>query len=80
MQDEWLDMLNLMGKGDISKEIYEAICDLCKICSRGISKRKLGIRDFPTIARKSANGGVNRVEIGNLLEYFKTDNLGTLYS
>jgi hypothetical protein len=80
MQDEWLDMLNLMGKGDISKESYEAICDLCRRCSRGISRSKLGIRDFPTRATKSTNGGVTHVEIGNLLEEFKTDILGILSS
>jgi hypothetical protein len=41
---------------------------------------KLGIRDFPNIAPKSSNQGVNHVEIGNLLEELKNGILGTLYS
>jgi len=56
------------------------ICDLCRRCSRGMSRNKLGIMDFPTRATKSANGGVHLVEIGNLLEDFKTDIFGTLSS
>jgi len=40
MQDEWLDMLNLMGKGDIYKESYDKICDLCIRCSRGMPRSK----------------------------------------
>jgi hypothetical protein len=77
MQDEWLDMLSLMGKGDISKESYEAICDLCRRCSRGLSRSNPRISDFPNIAKKSFNGGVTHVEIVNLLEDFKTDIFGT---
>jgi len=78
MWDKWLHMLNLMGKGDISKDSCEAICDMCRICSRGISRRKLEISGFPNRAKKSSNGWVTHVEIGNFLEYFKTDILKIL--
>jgi hypothetical protein len=35
VRDDSLDMLNMLGKGDISKESYDEIVNLCKICSRG---------------------------------------------
>ena len=37
-KDDCLDMLNLLGKGDISKESFEKIIELCKRYSRGSSR------------------------------------------
>ena len=34
IRDERLDILNLLGKGDISKESYQDILSLCQISSR----------------------------------------------
>jgi hypothetical protein len=34
VKDEYLDILNMLGKGDISKESYDEIVNLCKSCSR----------------------------------------------
>jgi hypothetical protein len=45
VRDDCLDMLNMLGKGDISKEFYEDIVNLCKICSRGSTRNKLATRD-----------------------------------
>jgi hypothetical protein len=66
-------MLNILGKGDISKESYDEIVNLCKRCSRGASRNRSNSRDT-TFSRiqKSASGGATRAEIGNLLEGFKT--------
>ena len=36
IRDDFLDMLNLLGKGDISKDSFENIIELCKRYSRGI--------------------------------------------
>ena len=36
--DDFLDMLNLLGKGGISKESFEKIMELCKRYSRGSSR------------------------------------------
>jgi hypothetical protein len=33
VRDDCLDMMNILGKGDISKESYDDIVNLCKICS-----------------------------------------------
>ena len=38
IRDDFLDMLNLLGKGDISKESFEKIVELCKMYSRGSSR------------------------------------------
>jgi len=80
MRDEWLDMVNIVVKDDISKEIYETIYYLWKIFSWGDSISKLGIKDFSNRAMKLSNGGVTYVEIGILLKDFKTDILNTLSS
>ena len=39
VRDDCLDMLNMLGKGDISKESYDEIVNLCKRCSRGAASR-----------------------------------------
>ena len=38
IREFFLDMLNLLGKGDISKESFEKIIELCKRYSRGSSR------------------------------------------
>ena len=35
MKEEWVETLNLMGKGDISQEDYDEIIRFCIKCSRG---------------------------------------------
>lgn len=35
MKYEWVETLNLMGQGDISKEEYDDVIKLCIRCSRG---------------------------------------------
>jgi hypothetical protein len=45
VRDDCLDMLNILRKEDISKEPYEDIVYLCKICSRGSTKNKSATRD-----------------------------------
>jgi hypothetical protein len=81
VRDDSLDMLNMLGKGDISKESYDEIVNLCKRCSRGASRNRLNSRDT-TFSRvhKSASGGATRAEIGNLLEDFKTEMLSSFAS
>jgi hypothetical protein len=81
VRDDSLDMLNMLGKGDISKESYDEIVNLCKRCSRGAARNRSISRDT-TFSRgqKSANGGATRAKIGNLLEDFKTDMLSSFAS
>jgi len=79
IRDDFLDMLNLLGKGDISKESFENIIELCKRYSRGSSRNnkrdkqdKLE-RDVFDKTQNSSNGGSTQEEIGNLLENFKIE-------
>ena len=68
-----------MGKGDISQLPLNDIAELCVHLSRGKSKTGKGLRD-PSLVRanKSATGSVSRAKIGNMLDEFKTDILGSL--
>lgn len=75
IREEYLDDLNLMGKGDISTLPFEEIADLCEKYSR--SKARYGKRALSSKATKFASASVTRAEIGNLLEEFKTDLLNT---
>ena len=72
-REDSMELLNIVGKGDISKETFEGICDLCIQCSRGLARNKSGIHSV-----KGSNEGVTKVEIGNLLDNLRTDILSTL--
>ena len=52
IRDEWLDILNMMGKGDISQLTLLEIAELCINLSRGKSKTVKGPRDL-ALARAS---------------------------
>ena len=43
IRDDFLDMLNLLGKGDISKESFEKIVELCTRYSRGSSSLDISV-------------------------------------
>jgi hypothetical protein len=45
VREDCLDILNVLFKGDISKESYEDIVDLCKTCSRGSTKNMSVTKD-----------------------------------
>ena len=69
-----------MGVGDIYFLPFDQISDLCRKYSRGKAKIGKDSRDSLSKVSKSALGSVTRVELGNLLENFKTDLLSTLSS
>ena len=79
IRDEWIDILNMTGKGDISQLPLSDIGELCVHLSRGKSKTGKGPRD-PSLVRenKSATGSISRSKISNMLDEFKTDILGSL--
>jgi hypothetical protein len=81
IQEELLETLNLMASGDVSQKSLEDICEMCWNYSRSRTKTSRSIRDpYNRNLKGSPPGGVTRTEIGNLLENFKTDILGTLGS
>jgi hypothetical protein len=62
-----------MAFGDVSKKPLEDIIELCKKYSRSKVKVGKGVRVV-----KSTFGGITRLELGNLLENFKTDILSII--
>jgi len=48
MKDQWIETLNIMGRGDIYQEKYANIINLCIRCSRGSTRLKLEERDMTT--------------------------------
>jgi len=78
MKEQWIETLNIMGKGDIYHENYADIIDLCIRSSRGNTRLKPTEHDRFVRDNKISTEEVMRAEIGNLLENFKTNILGTL--
>ena len=78
--DDCIDLLNFMGAGDVSLLKYEEIHDLCRRYSRNASRSGRGIQDKVNRTTETSREGVSRMEIGNLLEGFKTDILSSLSS
>lgn len=67
-----MELLNIVGKGDISKEMFKAICELCIQCLKGLVRNGLGIH-----SAKGSGKGVTKAEIRNLLENLRTNILNT---
>ena len=65
IREEYLDVLNLMGKWDISYLPFDEIAELCQKYSRG--KARDGKRDVISKITKSTTWSITRVELGNLL-------------
>jgi hypothetical protein len=79
--EEYIDTLNLMAAGDIYQKNFETICELCRTYSRSKGKAAKSLREpVNKNTKTSTSGGVTKVELGNLLENFKTDLLGTIGS
>ena len=78
MKYEWVETLNLMGKGGIYQETYEDIVPLCIRWSRGSTQTTSGIQTSLTRNNNTISRGVTWDEVGNLLENFKIDILSTL--
>jgi len=78
MKEQWIETLNIMGKGNIYQEYFANIIDLCIKSSRGRTRLKLVEHDRFIRDNKITGEGVTHTEIRNLLENFKTDILGTL--
>ena len=68
IKDEWIDLLNLVGKGDVYRFSFQEICELCKNISRGNEKCVRSPQDpFMVKVSKSASGLVSQTKPNNLL-------------
>ena len=64
MKEQWIETLNIMGKGDIYQEDFANIIDLCIRSSQGSTRLKLVEHDRFTRDNKISGEGVTRAEIG----------------
>lgn len=81
IKDEFLELLNLIGKGDVFQLSYDDFCELCIRYSRGISKASKNPRDVCSLFSKSATRtGDIRAKINGLLEHFKVHFISSLSS
>ena len=77
----FLEILNLMGKGDVFQLSYADICELCIRYSRGISMVGKNSRELSSFSSKSATKTRDiGVEINDLFEHFKTNFISSLNS
>ena len=73
--EDLLDTLHLLYRGDIYKLPYEDIKTVFRNHSRAARKRGRGSQ--PIASTSSSNSSL-KSELGNMLEYFKSDMLQTL--
>lgn len=66
---EWINLLSLMGRGDISQLSFGENFELCIHISRGKERTRKNPRD-PLMSRinKSTVGTTSRDELGNFLD------------
>jgi len=71
IKDEFLELLNLIGKGDVFQLLYDDVCELCIKYSKEISKAGKSSRDVCSFFSKSATRTRDiRAEIDVLFENF----------
>ena len=76
ISEDLIESLNLTEAGDISHKNFAQISEMCKKYSR--SRGEVGKNFQEPYSRNvrgniPSSGGVTRVELGNLLDNFKTD-------
>ena len=67
IRDEWIDLLDLMSRGDVYQLSFEEICETCKHISRGKAR-----------VDKLASRSVSQDKLGNLFDDFKTKILSNI--
>ena len=72
IRDDWINILNLAGKGDVSQLSFQEICELCKHISRGKAKYGRSTQD-PIMERvsKLTSGLVNQTQLNNFLDILR---------
>jgi hypothetical protein len=80
VRDYSIDVINLMSSGYVYQNPFADIAEYCKRYSRSQAKMGKSIRDPTNIIVKPTSRGVTRIELGNILEKFKTYILNTITS
>jgi hypothetical protein len=76
--DDCIEVLNLLSSGDVHQNPFAEIADYCRRYSRGQPKTGKGPIDPFSRNTKQSSGTITRIELGNLLENFKTYILSTI--
>ena len=79
INNEYLEFLSLMGKGDVFKLPYDDVCELCRRYSRGKFKADKNIPSSQFL-KSVAKIGVTRAEIGDLFKILESDIFNSLNS
>jgi hypothetical protein len=70
-----------MESGDISHKPFTEICEMCRNYSGSRAKTRKSVQDpYSRNIKAVSSSGITRVEIGNLLDNFKTYILSTIGS
>ena len=67
IRDDWIDILDLMSRGDVYQLSFEEICETCKNISRGRAR-----------VSQSASRQISQAKLGNFLDNFKMKILNNL--
>jgi hypothetical protein len=78
IRDDCIEVLNLLSSGDVHQNPFAEIADYCRRYSRGQAKIGKAPRDSFSRNTRQSSGTVTRIELGNLLENFKTYILSTI--
>ena len=78
IRDDCIEVLNLLSSGDVHQKPFAGIADYCRRNSRGQAKTGKSPRDSFSRNTRQSLGTVTRIELGNLLENFKTYILSTI--
>lgn len=70
VHDRSMESLDLMVGGDITQKMWAEIHNICWSYSRETIKKGQGLRD---LLQKTSSAGVSKIELSNLLSYFKKD-------
>jgi len=78
IRDGCIEVLNLLSLGDVHQNPFAEIADYYRRYSRGQAKIGKAPRDSFSGNTRQSSGTVTRIELGNLLENFKTYILRTI--
>jgi hypothetical protein len=78
IRDDYIEVLNLMSSGNVYQNPFAYIEEYCKIYSHIQAKTRRSVRDPIGRTTKLSPGCVKRIELGNLLEKFKTYIINTI--
>jgi hypothetical protein len=77
IRDDCIEVLNLLSSGDVHQNHFADIADYCRRYSRGQAKTSKASRDYFSRNTRQSSGTVTIIELGNVLENFKTNILST---